>query len=283
MLKQATRIKKDEVIIMKTNERTWNEEEEVIDLRDLFFALKRKIFLILAISLLGGCLSGVFTAFFIKPVYTSTSSVLVLSKETTLTSIADLQLGSQLAKDYQVLIQSTEVMKQAIDSVKEKYTEAGIYEDFDMTPDELRKCITINNPSDTRILEISVEHNEPVVARDLVNAVTSISSSYVGNKMEVIPPKVIEEGKLPIIKTSPSMVKNVLVGFMIGLMLSAGVVVLLTIMDDSIKSEEDVEKYLEIPVLASVPDRKDFINTKKMKKEASRRSQHQEISGGIRK
>ncbi len=251
---------------MNANEKSWNEEEEVIDLRDLFFALKRKIVLILAVSLIGGCLSGVFTAFFIKPVYTSTSSVLVLSKETTLTSIADLQLGSQLAKDYQVLIQSTEVMKEALKTVKEKYDEEGIYKDFDMTPDELRECITIENPADTRILEISVEHNKPDIARDLVNAVTTVSSAYVGNKMEVIPPKIIEDGKLPITKTSPSMIKNVLLGFLLGLVLSAGTVIVLTIMDDSIKSEEDVEKYLEIPVLASVPDRKDFINTKKLKK-----------------
>ena len=62
------------------------------------------------------------------------------------------------------------------------------------------------------------------------------------------------------------MIKNVLLGFLLGLVLSAGTVIVLTIMDDSIKSEEDVEKYLEIPVLASVPDRKDFINTKKLKK-----------------
>ena len=95
---------------------------------------------------------------------------------------------------------------------------------------------------------------------------TTVSSAYVGNKMEVIPPKIIEDGKLPITKTSPSMIKNVLLGFLLGLVLSAGTVIVLTIMDDSIKSEEDVEKYLEIPVLASVPDRKDFINTKKPKK-----------------
>ena len=251
---------------MNANEKSWNEEEEVIDLRDLFFALKRKIVLILAVSLIGGCLSGVFTAFFIKPVYTSTSSVLVLSKETTLTSIADLQLGSQLAKDYQVLIQSTEVMMEALNTVKDKYEEEGIHKDFDMSPNELRECITIENPSDTRILEISVEHNKPDIARDLVNAVTSVSSAYVGDKMEVVPPKIIEDGKLPITKTSPSMIKNVMIGFLLGLVLCAGTIIVLTIMDDSIKSEEDVEKYLEIPVLAAVPDRKDFINTKKPKK-----------------
>ena len=84
--------------------------------------------------------------------------------------------------------------------------------------------------------------------------------------MEVIPPKVIEKGKLPTVQTSPSMSKNVMVGFLLGIVLCGGIICLLTIMDDSIKSEDDMEKYLGIPVLASVPDRKDYINQKKKRK-----------------
>lgn len=83
--------------------------------------------------------------------------------------------------------------------------------------------------------------------------------------MEVIPPKIIEEGELPTVKTSPSMSKNTLLGLLAGIVLSAGIIVVITVMNDTIKTEEDIHKYLGISTLAVVPDRKDFISNKKKK------------------
>ena len=158
----------------------------MIDLREIFFAIKRKIFLIIAVGLLCGCLYGAYTAFLIDPVYTSTASILVLSKETTLTSIADLQLGSQLAADYQVLIKSTSVMEDVIDAL-----------DLEMTPEALRASITINNPEDTRILEVSVVNTDGELAKKITDKVAEVSSEYIGDKMEVVPPKIIEKERFP--------------------------------------------------------------------------------------
>lgn len=240
---------------MELNERRDVPDEDVIDLREIFFALKRKLFLILAVGLLGSCLYGAYTAFFMEPLYTSTSSILVLSKETTLTSIADLQLGSQLAADYQVLIKSTSVMEDVIEAL-----------DLDMTAEDLRESISVNNPEDTRILEVSVVNTDGELAKKITDKVVEISSEYIGDKMEVVPPKIIEKGKIPTMQTSPSLKKNILIGFLAGIILCGGIICVLTVMDDSIKSEEDVEKYLGIPVLASVPDRKDYINKNRRKK-----------------
>lgn len=240
---------------MVTNERKDVPDDDVIDLRELFFAVKRKIFLILAVGLLGGCLYGAYTAFLIDPLYTSTSSILVLSKETTLTSLADLQMGSQLAADYQVLIKSTSVMEDVIEAL-----------DLDMTAEELQESISINNPADTRILEVSVVNTDGELAKKIADKVVEISSEYIGDKMEVVPPKIIEKGKIPTEQTSPSMTKNILLGFLAGIILCGGIICVLTIMDDSIKFEDDMEKYLGIPVLASVPDRKDYINKNRRKK-----------------
>lgn len=239
---------------METNEKRNVPDDDVIDLREIFFAIKRKIFLIIAVGLLGGCLYGAYTAFLIDPVYTSTASILVLSKETTLTSIADLQLGSQLAADYQVLIKSTSVMEDVIDAL-----------DLEMTPEALRASITINNPVDTRILEVSVVNTDGELAKKITDKVVEVSSEYIGDKMEVVPPKIIEVGKIATIRTSPSVKKNAEIGFLLGFVACAAIVVVLTIMDDTIKTEEDIEKYLGISVLAKVPDRKDFVNVKSKK------------------
>ena len=67
---------------------------------------------------------------------------------------------------------------------------------------------------------------------------------------------------MPIIQTSPNTKKNIMVGALAGLVLSAGIIILLTLMDDTIKSEDDIEKYLGLTTLATIPDRKDFISGK---------------------
>lgn len=218
-------------------------QEDTIDLGKLFFAMKKKIWLILLVGLLGACGAAGYTKFFVNPTYTSTSSMLVLTKETTLTSLADLQLGSQLTKDYTVLITSRPVLEEVIENLQ-----------LEMNYKNLRESITIENPTDTRILNLSVVQQDPKMAKAIVDELATVSSRYIGDKMEVVPPKIIEEGELPIYKTSPSMSKNVMLGFLLGAVLVAGIVVVLELLDDTIQSEEDIEQYLGIPTLAIVPE-----------------------------
>ena len=149
----------------------------------------------------------------------------------------------------------TSVMEDVIDAL-----------DLEMTPEDLRESITINNPVDTRILEVSVVNTDGELAKKITDKVVEVSSEYIGDKMEVVPPKIIEKGKIPTVQTSPSMTKNILIGFLAGIVLCGGIICVLTVMDDTIKSEDDVEKYLGVPVLASVPDRKDYINKNRRKK-----------------
>ena len=235
------------------------DEEVTIDLREIFYALKKRLLLIIAVGLLFGVAAGAITIFLMTKIYTSTASILVISKDTTLTSIADLQLGTQLTKDYKVLITTTSVLEETIENL-------GIQ----TSPESLRKTLTVNNPSDTRILEISARNPDPEMAKKIVDEVAKVSSLYIADKMEVIPPKIIEEGKIPTVQTSPSVKRNVMVGILLGLVLCGGLVAAMSIMDDTIKTEEDINRYLELSLLASIPDRKDFItSSKKGKKNKS--------------
>lgn len=220
-----------------------DDEEMEIDLRRLFYALRKRMWLIIAVGLLFACGSAGITKFFITPTYTSTSTMLVLTKETTLASLADLQLGSQLTNDYTVLISSRPVLEQVIENLN-----------LDLDYTELRENITVDNPADTRILSISVVQQDPKTAKAVVDELANVSSSYIGDKMEVTPPKIIEDGELPIYKTSPSMKKNVLIGLLVGMVLVMGVICVLEILNDSIQSEDDIDRYLGIPTLAVVPD-----------------------------
>ena len=244
------------------NLRAMQDEDEItIDLREVFFALKRKLFLIILACIAGGGIALAITMFLMTPIYTSTASLLVLSKETTLTSIADIQLGTQLTNDYKVLIRSTSVLEEVIDDLH-----------LDTTPEELKSTISINNPDGTRLLDISVNNSDPEMARDIVNSIASVSSAFIGDKMEVVPPKIIERGKVPEKQTSPSKKRNTLIGILLGLLLSAGPIILLTVLDDTIKSEDDMQNYLGLSMLASIPDRRDFINTKKGKNKTKKKN-----------
>lgn len=240
------------------NENLQNQTEIEIDLREIFFAIKKWFWAIFLVSFLGGLIAFCYSRFGITPIYTAENSMLVLTKETTLASLADLQMGTQLTSDYKVLATSRPVLEKVISNL-----------DLNTTYNKLKYNITVTNPSDTRILKISVRNQNPEMALKIVRELSVVASDFIGDMMEVIPPKIIDEGVLPTKKTSPSNTRNALIGILIGGVLSAGTVVLGAILDDTIKSEEDIEKFLGLSILSSVPDRKDYVdleNNKKSKK-----------------
>ena len=89
--------------------------------------------------------------------------------------------------------------------------------------------------------------------------------------MEVAPPKIIDEGEIPTEKTSPSMIKNTIMGILAGILLTCVILTVMTVTDDTIKSEDGIEKYLGIPVLASIPDRQDYISSGRKNKKRKRK------------
>lgn len=149
-----------------------------IDLLQLFEALKKKIWVILAAMIIGGGLAGAYSKFVITPQYSSTAMMYILSKETTLTSLADLQIGSQLTKDYKILVTSRPVLEGVIETLG-----------LDMKYEGLKGKITIGNPTDTRILSVTVTDPDPYQARAIADCVAETSSEYIGDIMEMIPPK----------------------------------------------------------------------------------------------
>lgn len=215
-----------------------------IDLLELFRAWKRRIWLILLVTFLGGSIGFAFSKLALTPQFTSTAMMYVLSKETTLTSLADLQIGSQLTQDYKVITTSRPVLEGVIE-------ELGL----DLTYEQLKQKISIGNPQDTRILSVTVTDPDPQMAKRIVDSVANVSSEYIGDIMEMIPPKMIEDGQLPTQKSSPSNAKNAMLGAMLGMVLTCGLITLQVILNDTIQTEEDVEKYLGLTVLAEIPVR----------------------------
>jgi len=243
LVESQTELKTNPINVVSSSRQTQEDDDE-IDLLKVLQAIKRRLLLIIFLGLLFGCAFAAVTKFFITPTYTSTSKMLVLSKETTISSLADLQLGSQLTKDYTILIQSRPVLTDVIDNL-----------DLEMDYKELRKKLDVTNPSDSRILEISIVDPDPYLAKKIVDEISYVSADYIAEKMEVSTPSIIEDGEIPFEKTSPSMRKNVAIGFLLGILLGCAIAVISDLMNDAIVTEEDVEKYLGLITLASVPEK----------------------------
>ena len=249
------------------------EDDEIeIDLLQLFYALKRRILWIIGAAVILGGAFGVYSKVVITPQYTSTAMVYILSKETTLTSLADLQIGSQLTQDYKVIVTSRPVLSEVIDKLH-----------MNLTYEQMASKISINNPTDTRILTITATDPDPVLAKNIADEVAKTSSNYIGDIMEMVPPKLIEEGVVAEHKSSPSNAKNAMLGALLGIVLVCGVTVAGELLNDTVQSEEDVEKYLGLTVLASVPLREgeqEEDKNKLTKKQASSRKKGAKKTGG---
>ena len=220
------------------------QDEDVIDLMELFFALRKHIVLLILTAIIGGGLGFAVSRFVLTPTYTSTSMIYVMSKETTLTSLADLQIGSQLTQDYKVLTTSRTVMEDVIQKLGLKY-------DY-MT---LRSKVSLDNPTDTRILNISVLDTDPKMAKKLTDAVADSASSYIADIMEQDPPKIIEYGEIPLQKTGPKTGQNTMMGALLFLLAAVAFVTIDMLTNDTIKTEDDIESYFGLPVLATIPEK----------------------------
>ena len=88
-----------------------------------------------------------------------------------------------------------------------------------------------------------------------MDTLARISSDYIAEKMEVTAPKIIEEGEVPLVQSSPSLLRNTAIGGLLGILAAVFLICVAVILNDSIQTEDDIERYLQLPVLAVVPDK----------------------------
>ncbi len=227
---------------MENNRMNGNDEIE-IDLVEVFHVLLRKWWLIIGTAVIFALASMLGTMFLITPQYRSTTKMYVLSrqKEDTITN-ADLVTASYLTKDYVELIKSRTVAENVISSMN-----------LNLTPEQLNSKISVSTPSDARVISIAVVDPNPEMARDLANEVRNQAAQHIQQVMNTEAVNVVDMANTPTGKYSPSISKNTLMGGLIGFVLSAGIVIMMYLMNDTIKSAEDVEKYLGLSTLGSIP------------------------------
>ena len=217
-------------------------EETEIDLVEVFHVLISKIWFIILLAALGFGMMVGYTMLFVKPTYSSSSTIYILTKTTSITSLADFQIGTQLTQDYKVIITSRPVLEEVIENLG-----------LNMSYDTLKGQISVNNPDNTRFLELTVKNNDAYLAKKIVDELTNVSVAKTAEVMETDPPNIMDYGQLPDKPISPSMKKNGIIGGLLGFVLACAIIILQYMMNDSIKTGEDVEKYLGLNVLGMIP------------------------------
>ena len=221
-----------------------DDNEITIDLGDVLLTLWRKAHIILLVGVLTALLAFIGTKLFVTPMYTSVTKVYVLTKQSGEASVtsSDLQAGSYLTKDYVQLVKSRPVMEQVIAVLN-----------LDMKPTELSSMVIASAAEDTRILTISAQNADPKLAKEIADAIRQTVSVQITEIMDVDAVNTVESADLPDGPSSPNIKMNTLIGGALGMLLVIGIIILIYILDDTIKTPEDVEKYLDSHVLTSIP------------------------------
>lgn len=243
-----------------------NSEEEIeIDLVELLNLLMHRIWLVLFTGIVGGAIGLVISMFLMTPKYESTTKVYILNKENNSGTISysDTQLATQLTKDYEELIKSRNVLERVISDLR-----------LDESYEGLIKKIRVENKTDTRIISIIVKDTSPEEAQRIANEIRNVSAEHITAVMDIRAVNVVDDANLPDVDkpVEPSVFKYAVTGFCIGVFLSAALILIGYIMDDTIKVSDDVEKHLDLPTLGLIPvmgddddKKKKRVKTKKKK------------------
>lgn len=231
--------------------RVKQDDDIIIDFGVLFRYLLQRIGIILLSGVVGGAFFYGISAFCMVPQYRSQTMLYVLTKATSITSFAEIQIGSALTMDLLVISMSNPVLDGAIKNVADRH-------DIALTRSEITEMVQVSNKADTRILVISATSPDPELSSIVANAVGEETAKQMAFILKTDLPTTIEEAEPDSDPVSPGILKNTLSGAGLFLFLSAGILGVLCVFNDKVKTAKDVEDYLGLKVLAVIPDEEIF-------------------------
>ncbi len=248
---------------MNENKKNQQQDGEVeINLAELIPYLFHWFWLIAIVGLLTAAIGFAISAFVLTPKYQSTTKVYILNKsnDKDTVTVSDTQLATYLTKDFKELIKSRTVLETVVNECNLKET-----------AEVLNGKISVGNTQDTRIISISVKDENPERAQYIANAVREVAAIHLREVMDLEAVNVVEEANLPKQPVEPSKRKFTLIGFLIGAVITIAILIIRYYLDDSIKTSEDIERYLGMTTLATIPMFEGAESDKKKRKKARRK------------
>lgn len=226
-----------------------------IDLKEILLLLARHVLSIVAFTVAGGLAAGLISIYCLTPMYTSTSQIYILTNQGTMVSLSDLQMGSSLANDYEELIRSRPVVEEVAERLK-----------LEMKYEELLEYLSVTNKENTRIIRITVTYKDPAMAKELADTFAEVSQKRISEIMDLDEPNIVENAVAAEHQSSPNNRRNAIIGAIAGMAISAGIIILRYYLDDTIKTADDVEKYLGLNTLAAIPEEGGTDNSEKKRR-----------------
>lgn len=227
---------------MESGKKQQADDVTVIDLAEVFHVLARGWKILLLGLIIGAGAVFAYCHFLVTPEYASTAKLYVLSKSTSITSLADIQAGSSLTTDYLSVVSSRPIYE----SVQKQL-------DLDMDYDEFSDKLTVNNPSDTRILEITAQDPDPKEAKRIADCTARVAARFISAKMDQDPPNLIQTGYSDGDPVTPQTSRNTAVGGIVGVLICAIILIANYLANDKVEVPDDIEKKIGMTVLGSLP------------------------------
>lgn len=249
-----------------------NQNEMDINLVELFFFLLKKSVIILAVAVVCAMVGFFGTKLFVDREYTASTRVYMLSRsDEAVVMYSDYQISSEMLSDYKVLITGRNVTKEVVDILE-----------LDIHYSDLSRMISVTSPEDSRFVQINVTDTDPVRAADIANTVREVASVQIKELMDVDAVNVVYEAEVPERATGPNTMMNTIIVAGIGVVLTMAVLVVIYVMDDSMKTEEDVLRYMGLSVMGVIPATEEFAAFAKVKKKQGKWEKTPEMRMGKR-
>lgn len=219
-----------------------------IDLRKIFAMLKKKAIFIILIALIGAVAAGCITNFFIEPQYTATIKLYAYSSTSnrlgTESSISsnDIDASEKLVNTYLEVVDSNTFLKKVSDTLGNKVS-AG----------EIKKMMSASQITDTFAFKVRITSENANLSKEIANTIAEICPDEIVRQLKVGGVSVIDYAELPTKPSSPNIEKNILFGFLAGLIASFAVFFIKELFDTSINDESDLAREFDVPVLGTIP------------------------------
>ena len=226
-----------------------NEEVNEVNLKRLLDTVLRRAWLVILAAIVGAVVSFGGTCFFVTPLYESTAMFYVNNNsisvgEASLSiSSADITASKSLVDTYIVILNTRETMTDVMD-----------YAEVNRSYSEIVDMIEAEAVNDTEIFQVTVTSPDPAEAEKLANSIAYILPKRISSIVEGTSAKIVDSAVIPSEPSSPNLVVNTLVGFLLGLVVCVGTIILKELFNITIREEDDVTQICKYPLLTSVPD-----------------------------
>ena len=219
-----------------------NSINSKLNFKDIFFTALNKWYILFIALLLCISASLIYSYFIVTPLYRSTGKIYLTNKDAGKISTSEIAISSYLTKDYENLITDRAVLDEVSSRLGGRYSYA-----------ELKRAVYIENPEDTRFLEITVTTASPNDSKKIVDTVCSVAQEKIIELLGIDRVTIIRGGNVPQSPAVPNVSLNIIKSAIIAILIFAAAVLAMVMFNDKINGPEDVEKYLGISVLGNIP------------------------------